>query len=264
MIFHPHAAGLARLGFAVFALAEGSKVPPRGSRGFHDATRDWADIAQIAPRTPNANIGIATGELSGVTVIDIDPRNGGFDTIAALARAGLTLPAAALQVATPRGGRHVYLRYDPRLKSGSNRLGAGVDIKNDGGYVVAPPSYNAEAGASYRWLTVPRATGLPSAPDWIVCRCQPKYCPGPNRRSASPVGIDKLLEDIRTAPVGARNEVLNRLAFIAALNHSAAQIERPLIEAGLHAAGNDADERRKVFSTVRSAIRAAHQKGQMK
>lgn len=84
-------------------------------------------------KNPNDNIGMVTGEISGISVIDID----GEDGVHALREAGITLPATAV-VKTPKGW-HYYYKYHPELKQGANRLNK-VDIRNDGGYVVVPPS----------------------------------------------------------------------------------------------------------------------------
>jgi len=82
---------------------------------------------------PDANMGMVTGEISGITVIDIDGEEG----VKALKEANIILPPTSV-VKTPRGW-HYYYKYHPELKQGANRLEK-VDIRNDGGYVVIPPS----------------------------------------------------------------------------------------------------------------------------
>lgn len=85
-------------------------------------------------RWPGANIGIVTGKISGITVIDCDSAN-------AVAWIEEQLPDSFLCpiVSTPRGGRHYWLGYTPELRTGAHVL-PGIDIRNDGGYVLAPPS----------------------------------------------------------------------------------------------------------------------------
>lgn len=134
----------AQAGFAVFPLAAGSKIPKKGSRGFKDATKDEAQIRAWWEADPTANIGLATGTRSGVVVVDVDPRNGGDETWAAIE--GDHGPQGTLSVVTPRRGRHLYYRLPTGavVRSGANVLGAGVDVRGDGGYVVAPPSRTAD------------------------------------------------------------------------------------------------------------------------
>jgi putative DNA primase/helicase len=139
-------------GWPVFPLAPGTKVPAipkaEGGRGFHDASTDPDQIRRWWKRWPQANIGLPTGTRSGVIVIDEDPRNGGD------ARA-LNLPLTRI-CRTPHGGRHFYYRHPgagilvPCDTTG--KLGKGIDVRGDGGYVVLPPSVLREGG-DYDWLT---------------------------------------------------------------------------------------------------------------
>ena len=92
---------------------------------------------------PGANIGIVTGKISGISVIDCDNE-------AAIAAIEEWLPDSFLCpiVGTPRGGRHYWLSYTEELKTMAGTL-PGVDIRNDGGYVVAPPSMTPKG--VYEW-----------------------------------------------------------------------------------------------------------------
>lgn len=93
---------------------------------------------------PGANIGVVTGKISGISVIDCDTR----EAIAAIED---WLPDSFLCpiVGTPRGGRHYWLLYTEKLKTG-NGIQPGIDIKNDGGYVLAPPSLTPRG--IYEWI----------------------------------------------------------------------------------------------------------------
>ncbi len=94
-----------------------------------DEITDWWDT------TPTANVGVCTGRISGLTVVDIDTSG---DTSVPLD----TFPPT-YTVLTPTGGYHLYYEYDEEIKQTANTYAQfpHVDIRNDGGYVVAPPSH---------------------------------------------------------------------------------------------------------------------------
>jgi hypothetical protein len=118
---------------------------PKLSGGHTNASNDPQKVYGLFSdkRMQNANIGIATGQQSNLFVLDIDPRNGGTESLQALVDA-YTDFAESLNtycVATGGGGLHYYFLLDrpfPSVKK--HGLGGGIDIKADGGYVVAPPS----------------------------------------------------------------------------------------------------------------------------
>ena len=139
---------------------------PRTIHGCRDATCDPAIIRAWFARWPNANIAIATGD--GLLVIDIDPRNGGGETLAKLEAEHGPFPREAA-VVSGGGGIHLYYRYPKNLviKSLGDALGPGVDLKADGGYVAAPPSLH-KSGNRYRWLRKMPPAKLPAAPKWLL------------------------------------------------------------------------------------------------
>lgn len=104
-------------------------------------------IEQWWRRWPDAGIGLVTGLISGLVVIDVDSLEG-EQSLQDLLPESLVTPVAS----TPRGGRHYYFRH-PEEGPLSNNTGAipGVDFRADGGYIVAPPSSNGQ-GKGWRWL----------------------------------------------------------------------------------------------------------------
>jgi hypothetical protein len=100
---------------------------------------------------PDANVAIATGMESGIFVLDIDPRHGGDKSLEMLENQYGSLPAT-LKSKTGNGGWHLFFRHPgtpiPNLIS---KIGSGLDIRGDGGYVVAPPSLH-QSGAYYQWI----------------------------------------------------------------------------------------------------------------
>jgi hypothetical protein len=120
---------------------------PLTARGVKDAGVD------VLVNTATSNVGLATGKINGVIVLDVDPRNGGEESLQRLSNAGL-IPAT-LTIATGGGGLHFYFEYPDKPIRGNRTLPGypGVDIKSDGGYVVCPPSRTGEA---YRVAGRPR------------------------------------------------------------------------------------------------------------
>jgi len=136
--------------------------------GVLDATTDPTRIARWWARQPLANVGVATGRASGIVVVDVDPRHDGPRHLAQLERQYLDLPRT-VEVVSGGGGRHLYFEHrDGPIPSGAN-LVPGVDLRGDGGYVIAPPSLHA-SGRRYRWRTTqsPHELALASLPAWLA------------------------------------------------------------------------------------------------
>ncbi len=122
-------------------------------RGFKDATNDGARAAEWWRARPDANIGIATGAASGLLVIDVDPRHDGWESLEELfKRIGEVFPPT-VEAITGSDGRHFYFRMpDADIRNSVGRLGKGLDVRANGGYVVAAPSVHA-SGNRYRWAS---------------------------------------------------------------------------------------------------------------
>ena len=138
-------------------------------RGLLDATTDTATIAQCWALWPDANIGVRTGKESGIWVLDVDAGKCGEATIAALeARHGPLPPTWAAE--TGGGGLHLWWRHPGgAVPTSAGRVGPGVDVRGDGGYVVAPPSRH-RSGGRYRWGEgwSPATVPLADAPTWLL------------------------------------------------------------------------------------------------
>lgn len=142
----------AKKGFAVFPLKYRDKVPLTRN-GCKDATTDAAQIKAWWQKYPNANIGLATGSVSQnvfVIDLDIDEDRGidGYHSLEDWQREHGDFPETWTAI-TGRGGYHLYYRGNGKVK---NRAGIidGVDIRGNGGYVVAPPSIHKN-GNRYEW-----------------------------------------------------------------------------------------------------------------
>ncbi|MFV0527739.1 MAG: VapE domain-containing protein [Lachnospiraceae bacterium] len=157
-----------KMGLAVFPLEERGKKP-KTRNGCNDATTDAAQVKAWWQQSPNANIGIATGRRSGgITVIDldIDEDKGidGYHTLEDWQRENGTFPETWTAI-TGRGGYHLYFKDKTERR---NRAGIidGVDVRGDGGYVVAPPSIHSN-GNRYEWEYAPEDIELAKASDTV-------------------------------------------------------------------------------------------------
>lgn len=144
----PQAArSLAASGVPVFPVAPRDKVPLiRKGRGFRDATTDPRQVEAWWRRSPNANIGVPTGGVSGLVVVDVDVHGvSGYGALNRADRAGL-IGGWEFLVRSPTGGLHLYYPASD-VEQRSWQVGdAGIDFRGDGGYIVAPPSRRIIAG----------------------------------------------------------------------------------------------------------------------
>ncbi len=120
---------------------------PLTTKGLKDASTDLEVIREWWRRWPEANVAIATGR--GLVALDIDPRHEGDESLRALRRR-VELPATA-EVTTGGGGQHLYFAVPGvTIRNSASKLGKGLDVRGDGGYVVAPPSVH-QSGQRYAW-----------------------------------------------------------------------------------------------------------------
>jgi hypothetical protein len=154
------------LGLPVLSLVYGTKRPAT-KRGYLDASADAAEVGAMFA-TPRRNIGIRTG--GQLLVLDVDPRSGGLASIDRLTALHGPLPATA-RVNTRDGGYHLYLRLPAggTARCGPLRGYEGIDVKAEGGYVVAPPSRHP-SGATYTWApgAALREVGMADVPGWLL------------------------------------------------------------------------------------------------
>ncbi|HXQ42246.1 MAG TPA: bifunctional DNA primase/polymerase, partial [Candidatus Udaeobacter sp.] len=128
-----------RRGWSVIPIQPKSKLPATSWAPFQQRLPTEQELAGWFDRWPDMNIGIVTGAVSGLVVLDVDPRHGGEASLRQLEEAYGRL-AETIEAETGGGGRHLYLQMPPRLLRNKAGLAAGVDVRADGGIVVAPPS----------------------------------------------------------------------------------------------------------------------------
>lgn len=258
MDFLSAALDLIQLGFKIFPIAAGEKVPAiKGGRGFKDAVDDEGIIEAWSRDYPNANVGVACGEVSGIIVVDIDPRNGGMETVRSLRQRGFELPPT-ISVFTPSGGVHGYYRYQDGLSGSRNPLGAGIDVQSNGKYVVAPPSRLSD-GRGYSWRRAPFGDSFPPLPQWVVKRLTP---PKPTRTPfyepvrGDPGDLTGPMVFLETMTAGERNKVLFWAACRAGDMMRKGEISETEAISQLMAAGARAGlDQGEMPKTIRSGIR---------
>ncbi len=123
------------------------------------------EVAEWWRRWPEANVGIVTGRVSGVVVLDVDPRSGGGSALGALEKRWGALPAT-LEVQTGGGGRHLWFSSDEENPSAV--LAPGLELKAERSVVTAPPSVHA-SGHRYLWIPERSPDDLTAAglPGWL-------------------------------------------------------------------------------------------------
>lgn len=156
-----------RLGWSVIPMRRREKRPAIPWQVFQTVLASEEEVRNWFRRWPEANLGVVTGAISGLVVLDVDPRHGGDESLRALEREHGALPDT-LEATTGGGGRHVYFAHPGG--SVRNRVGIapGIDLRGDGGCIVAPPSVHP-SGRRYRWRKGcgPGQLTLASLPQWL-------------------------------------------------------------------------------------------------
>jgi hypothetical protein len=175
-------------GLPVFPCAQVGKRPLT-AHGFLDATTNLAQVRAWWRHTPEANIGLPTGPLSGVDVVDVDVRgeHSGFTAFQDAQTKGIAERWAGC-VRTPSAGMHYYYPTDPAVPASSWTCGqAHVDFRGTGGYVIVPPSTVVIDGQPVRYRCL-RAMPYPVPVDGERLRAE-----------LDPLSVERRLR-ARTAP----------------------------------------------------------------
>jgi len=205
-----------------------SKVPLKGSRGFYDATTDLRDLKRMAVETPHANIGLRTGQASGILVVDED-RDGAFAEL----EDKIGPQQETWTVETPRGLPHRYYLL-PEGESVPSSAGDGLDIRADGGYVVLPPSRTPQG----EYKVVGRLAMAPASPELIKWARERKATGKVSRRRES-TGPRETREAGGTVPVGERNG--DMVSFLGKA-HDGARTVGELVDLGITRRDEDYEE----------------------
>lgn len=183
---------LVRLGFPVFPCNSGRSNPkkvktPLVAHGFKSATSVLEQVYRWWHEWPDALVGIPTGEISGISVLDGDVdkttgENTGEQQIMSL---GLVDPRAII-VRTPSGGVHYYFSHSGGVHSSTRKIASHIDVRGDGGYVIAPESVLPD-GRKYQYekITLYEAIIDASLPNFPFRKVKELTQPSPSRTPTS-------------------------------------------------------------------------------
>ena len=172
---------------------------PLCQNGFKSATTELSVLQTWNKQFPDCNIGIPTGAINNIFVVDIDGEIGA-KSLATLEEKYGKLNAPTVLTGK---GKHLYFKMPEHIeiKSSVSKIADHIDIRGNGGYVVAPPSVH-ENGKRYQWINFDFSQGFPQAPEWLL-----ELISNPEQNQTK---IDTLLEEIANAPEGTRNDTLLR------------------------------------------------------
>jgi hypothetical protein len=154
-----------RLGWSVIPIESRGKRPLIRWQVYQHRHPDTTEVATWFQRWPDANIAVVTGIGSGLVVLDLDPRHGADASLQQLERKYGPI-AKTVEARTGGGGRHLYFAHTRDMLHNRVGIAPGVDLRGDGGYVVAPPSVHA-SGEPYRWDCSPVVCPLAPLPEWL-------------------------------------------------------------------------------------------------
>ena len=266
----------ARRGWRVFPVDPIDGKRPKIGRWQDKATTAEAQIRQWWTTWPTANIGIATGEGSGVWVLDIDVKDGkpGTESLSELESAHGELPET-MHALTGSGGSHYYYMWQDghEIRNSADQLAPGLDVRGNGGFVVAPPSIHAN-GRPYVWEI--ESTEHPvEAPAWLVRLVERKRKRAEDLLDVQPEYTDETTEFGQgmleaeclsfISRESGRNQWLNRAAYTIGRYVAGAEIARADAERALFAAAEQQrakgwrDDTRQIRATIQSGLDAGAQ-----
>ena len=132
---------------------------------FQQRRASEAEVKHWFSRWPDANVGILAGSLSGLVVLDVDPRHGGDQSLKVLQQSHGPFPPT-IEARTGGGGRHLYFAHPAGVVHNRVAIAPGIDLRGDGGLVVAPSSVH-RSGRRYVWVWGP-TLALAALPKWLL------------------------------------------------------------------------------------------------
>ncbi len=194
-----------RRGWSIIPVRPGDKRPLVRWEEFQHRHATEEEARGWFRTSPGAGVGIVTGAISGLVVIDVDLRHGGDAGLEKLEQEHGRLPTT-VECRTGGGGRHLYVAHPGGLIRNKVGLAPGVDLRGDGGYVVAPPSVHS-SGVRYTWVEGrgPECMAVAPLPDWVRRLAVEQ----PSRRGHSGAHWRQLVSEV--VPEGERNNTIASL-----------------------------------------------------
>ncbi len=241
---------------------------PLTAKGFKDATASPDELRRMFSNWQAVMIGMPTGEITGIVVVDVDVKDGrtGMEWLNANSH---RLPQTRT-IRTGSGGLHIYLRWPGQpIRNSAGKIAPGIDIRGDGGYVIVPPSPG---------YAVADNSDVAEVPDWLMPILAP---PAPPERPAAPAqapmpsrphnpdggthygvaALDSECDAIRRAWDGSKHHTLNKAAFSIGGLVAAGELQEGFAFTELSAALADIRHACKDFRHAQNTLRTAFQDG---
>lgn len=215
---------LVKGGMKILPLQTKSKAPIAGG-GVFSATGDLEVLKRFFVAHPDANYGIATGQVSKLVVLDVDGEDG-RESLRQLVNEHGKLPKTVV-VKTGRGKHYWFRTGKSTFRNSAGQIGKGIDVRGDRGYIVGPGSVH-ETGIEYRFLSgrSPTDIEIAKAPKWLRVASasteisQPRtimfavpFSQIERAKAYIDSALSRELERLGKAPKHQRNETLNGCAF---------------------------------------------------
>lgn len=157
-----------RRGWSVIPVRARAKVPLVRWEAYQSRRASEVEIEAWFQQWPDANVGVVTGEVSNLVVLDVDPQHGGSESLRELEQTHGTLPPT-IEAVTGGGGRHLYYAFPLHPLRNRAGLAPGIDLRAEGGMVVVPPSMHP-SGRAYQWVADhgPGERAPASMPPWLL------------------------------------------------------------------------------------------------
>lgn len=228
-----------------------------------DSTTDPEVIGHWFQVCPSANLAVRCGSVSGLVVLDVDPRHGGTESLSRLIAENGALPDT-VTCQTGGGGVHFYFRHPGTpLETWKD---SGLELRIENVYVVAPPSVHP-SGLDYRWSLDPASNTLAELPEYLKRPKRERPRMGlvvptrtPEEAWAS-AALEAEIARLASCPAGNRNNLLNECAFnlgqiVASGFLSRVVVENRLLDAAASNGSLADDGESKTRGTIRSGLEA--------
>ncbi|GAB5376488.1 MAG: hypothetical protein AcusKO_29500 [Acuticoccus sp.] len=273
-------------GWPIFPCESAQKPHPRSKaplteHGLKDASTDTETIRGWWARWPDALIGLPTGSELGAFVVDLDPRTSTCEELLEALETHIGAPVGDPVIAvTQSGGWHLYFAMPEGGAEIKNRAGrrsglvANVDVRGNGGYVIAPPSVMSD-GKQYAWRRRDDGTrGLNAPPPQLVDailrqgafakdneKAREQHSArvadlGEHVRKYALSALEAETRDLAGAAEGTRNDRLNETAFRLGTLVGAGALSESLVRAALEDVASAWPNLRKSRATIKSGLQA--------